>query len=310
MPEQNDVSYSAMVSGYVKNGLFREGIELFRKLKNGVGVKLNNSLLVSVLSACAAVGAFEEGKWVQSYAEENGLDYDLQLGTAMIDFYMKCGSVQQAEEVFGKMKTKDVAAWSAMIMGLTINARNHEALELFAKMEKVGPRPNAVTFIGVLTACNHKHLWGEAVTLFRHMRENYGIVAWIEHYGCVVDVLARSGMIEEALVFIKNMEVEPDGAIWGSLLNGCMLHGYVDLGQRIGKYLIEFEAGHSGRYVVLANVYASMGKWEGVFEMRKLMKERGVPVVSAWSFIQIDQTVHKFVVGDKCSAYSHLSFGT
>ncbi|TKY73202.1 Pentatricopeptide repeat-containing protein [Spatholobus suberectus] len=305
IPERNDVSYSAMVSGYVRNGRFREGIELFRQLKiSCVGVRPNSSLLVSVLSACAAVGAFEEGKWIHSYVDEheheNGLEYELEFGTALIDFYTKCGCVQPAEQVFGKMKTKDVTAWSAMILGLAINARNHEALELFVKMEKVGPRPNAVTFIGVLTACNHKDLWGVAMRLFRYMSDKYGIVASIEHYGCVVDVLARSGKIEEALTFIKSMPVEPDGAIWGSLLNGCLLHGHVELGHRVGKYLIEFEPGHSGRYVLMANVYASMGRWEGVFEMRKLMKERCVPAVSAWSFIEIDETVHKFVVDDRC----------
>ncbi|XP_027338405.1 pentatricopeptide repeat-containing protein At5g66520-like [Abrus precatorius] len=306
IPQRNDVSYSAMVSGYVRNGRFREGIELFRELKGCASVRPNNSLLVSVLNACAAVGAFEEGKGVHTYVDENGLDleYEVELGTAMIDFYTKCGCVEAAERVFGNMKVKDVTAWSAMIMGLAINGKNHMALELFAKMEEEGPKPNAVAFIGVLSACNHKDLSGEALRIFRYMSEKYGIVAWIEHYGCVVDVLARSGQIKEALRFIESMPMEADGAIWGSLLNGCVLHGQVELGQKVGRYLIKFEPRHSGRYVLLANVYASVGKWEGVSEMRKLMRERGVPIVSASSFIEIDRTIHKFVVDDKSCSFS------
>ncbi|XP_020235092.1 pentatricopeptide repeat-containing protein At5g66520 [Cajanus cajan] len=303
-PHANDVLFSAMVSGYVRNGLFREAIELFRDLK--AFVKPNGSLLVSALSACAAIGAFGEGKWIHAYVDrQHGVEkYELHLGTALIDFYTKCECMQPAKEVFGKMKTKDVAAWSAMILGLAINARNREALGLFAEMEKVGPRPNAITFIAVLTACNHRDLCGGAMRMFRYMSEKYGIVASIEQYGCVVDVLARSGEIEEAFAFVKSMPVEADGAIWGCLLKGCLLHGHVELGHRVGEYLVEFEPGHSGRYVLLANVYASVGKWERVLEMRKLMKERGVPPVFSWSFIEIDQTVHKFVVDDRSSSYS------
>ncbi|KAK7318481.1 hypothetical protein RJT34_03183 [Clitoria ternatea] len=304
IPMQNDVSFSAMVSGYVRNGFYSEGIEVFNELKSLESVRPNNSLLVSVLNACGAVGAFEEGKWVHSYVDGNAMEYELELGTALIDFYAKCGCVRHAEVVFDKMKNKDVTTWSAMILGLAINGKNHKALEVFEEMEKVGPKPNEVTFIGVLSACNHKDLLNEVLRLFRYMSEKYGIVASIEHYGCVVDILARSGRIEEALGFVKSMPVEPDGAIWGSLLNGCLVHGYVELGQKVGKYLIEFEPEHSGRYILLANVYASAGEWEGVFKTRKLMRERGVCVVSAWSFIEIDQTVHKFVVDDKRCLYS------
>ncbi|CAI8599909.1 unnamed protein product [Vicia faba] len=277
MPQRNDASYSAMVSGYVKNGFFSEGIELFRELKKNkgcAGVKPNGTLLVSVLKACTMVGAFEEGKWIHSYVEENGLEYELELGTALIDFYTKCGCLKSAEEVFEKMAVKDVATWSAMILGLAINGNNLMALKLFEKMEKVGPKPNEITFIGVLTACNRKSLFGEALRLFGIMSEKYGIAPSIEHYGCVVDVLARSGRVKKALTFIESMHIEPDGAIWGSLLNGCLLHGDFELGQKVGKYLIEFEPQHSGRYILLANIYANMGEiYEVLSHLRRKVEE-------------------------------------
>ncbi|KAK7274429.1 hypothetical protein RIF29_15516 [Crotalaria pallida] len=304
IPERNDVSYSAMVSGYVRNGFYNEGIEIFRELKNCESVKPNGSLLASVLNACAAVGAFVEGKWIHSYIDDHCFEYELELGTALIDFYAKCGWMEPAEKIFDSMPSKDVTTWSAMIMGLAINGKNKMALEMFADMEKVGPEPNAVTFIGVLIACNHKSLLNEAWWLFGHMSKKYGITPSIEHYGCMVDILARGGRIKEALKFINSMPMEPDGAIWGSLLNGCMMHGHVELGQRVGKYLIEFEPHHSGRYVLLANMYAGMGRWEFVSKTRKLMKDRGVSVICAWSFIEIDQNIHKFVVDDKSCSYS------
>ncbi|XP_068652773.1 pentatricopeptide repeat-containing protein At5g66520-like [Aristolochia californica] len=304
MPERNVVSWSAMISGYVQNDCSESALELFRQLRAKPKLNPNRSLLVSVLNACAGLGASEEGKWVHSYIEKHKMEYGVELGTALIDFYTKCGSIESAREVFDEVPIKDVMAWSAMIMGLAVNGHSDAALDLFGKMEKSEAKPNEVTFIGVLTACNHGGLVDKGWECFELMRKVYHIPPALEHYGCMVDLLGRAGQIEEAKRLIDSMPMKPDGVMWGALLNGCMMHKNLVLGEEVGRCLIELEPQHSGRYVLLANIYASLGKWEDVMSVRKMMRERRVAVAPGCSFIEINGCVHRFFADDKSHAQS------
>ncbi|ONK65527.1 uncharacterized protein A4U43_C07F38020 [Asparagus officinalis] len=262
------------------------------------GVEPNESVFVNVISACAYLGALEQGRWIESYLRRKGVRIGVRIGTALIDMYLTCGCVERAFGIFDGLKEKNVMAWSAMIAGLAVNGRGREALRLFAEMENDRVLPNEVTFIGVLNACSHCRLVDEGLKHFKSMSNVYGLKPNVRHYCCLVDLYGRSGMLDRAQEVIKEMPMKPNSAVWGALLNSCRIHGNTLLGEKIGKELLELEPNNSGRYMLLSNIYAANGKWEEVVTLRRMMKENGVDKTPGSSVIELEGSVHEFIAGD------------
>ncbi|KAL5196951.1 hypothetical protein ABZP36_000463 [Zizania latifolia] len=97
-------------------------------------------------------------------------------------------------------------------------------------MNAVGLQPDAVTFLGVLSACVHAGLVDCGKHYFESMRTIYAVKQFPDHYACVVDLYGRAGLIEEAHCFVKAMPVKPHAGVWGVLLNACRKHCHVDVG--------------------------------------------------------------------------------
>ncbi|CAL9155507.1 unnamed protein product [Musa hybrid cultivar] len=298
MPERDPISWSTMIMGYVQSGALEKGLELFRELV-GKGLTVNEATLVTVLSASAQLGLLEVGQFIHSTIGSMDFPFTLALGTALVDMYAKCGCIELSRHTFDEMKQRNVFAWNAMICGLATHGLGKETLELFQRFLGEGLRPTGVTFVGVLNACSRAGLVAEGRRCFKLMIEEYGIEPEMEHYGCIVDLLGRAGLVHEAYELIQGMSMAPDPVLWGILLGACKVHGLVDLGVSIGNKLIELEPEHDGHYVLLAGVYAKANRWEDVAKVRRLMAHRGTNKVAGWSLMEVHGTVHKFVAGDK-----------
>ncbi|KAF7818890.1 pentatricopeptide repeat-containing protein [Senna tora] len=298
MPERNLVTWSTMVSGYARNNRFDEAVALFQVLQEE-GVVANEAVMVSVISSCAHLGALEMGVKAHEYVIRNNLRVNLILGTAIVDMYGRCGSIEKAIQVFEQMSEKDTLCWTALIAGLAMHGYGEKALEYFSEMVKTGLEPRDITFTAVLAACSHGGLVERGWEIFESMKRDYGIDPRLEHYGCMVDLLGRAGKLAEAEKFVHEMPVKPNAPIWGALLGACRIHKNVEVVERVGNILIELEPEHSGYYVLLANIYARTNKWEKATVMRRMMKEKGVRKSPGYSLIEIDGKIHEFTVGDK-----------
>lgn len=288
------------MAAYSRVSEFKEVLCLYARMQEE-GVKANESVLVSVLTACAHLGALAQGLWIHSYAKRYKFDSNPILATALVDMYSKCGYVESALSVFEGIGNKDSGAWNAIISGVAVNGDARKSIELFKKMLASEVQPNETTFVAVLTACTHARLVDEGLELFEKMGSLYGVEPKYEHYACVVDLLARAGRLEEAEKFIEDKMGgigEGDANVWGALLGPCRTYGNVKLGDRVWKSLVERGKADSGTRVLSYNMYREAG-WEGEAKgVRKLITDSGLKKTPGCSVIEVDGVVEEFVVGD------------
>ncbi|WOL19824.1 hypothetical protein Cni_G28626 [Canna indica] len=300
MENKSVVSWNGMISKYAQIGYLKEAISVFRQMQLE-GVKHNYVTLVSVLPAIARLGALELGEWVHAYAEKNNIEVDDVLGSALVDMYSKCGNIDKAVQVFEKLPKHNPITWSSVIGGLAMHGRANEAIDYFRRMEKDGVTPTDVVFIGVLNACSHAGLVAEGRSYLDRMVKLYGLSPRIEHYGCLVDMLGRAGLLEEAEELLLNMPVKPDHVIYKALLASCKRHGNAKIGMHIANRLMEQVSDDGDSYVLLSNLFASLGDWGNVAKVRLLMKKLDVRKDPGCSWITVNGKIHEFVVED----YSH-----
>ncbi|ONK80406.1 uncharacterized protein A4U43_C01F17320 [Asparagus officinalis] len=303
MPTRNVVSWTTMVSGYAQNGLYLEAVEVFLKMWREEGEVMPNAVTVaSVLPACANVGALGLGMSVDEYARREGLIENVFVRNALVEMYGKCGSIERARRVFeemGRSGRRNLCTWNSMIMGLAVHGRAGEALELFDEMRARGFTPDDITFVGVLLACTHGGLVHQGQNFFKSMEKDFSITPKLEHYGCMVDLLGRAGLLNEAYNLIKTMPMEPDSVIWGALLGACSFHGEIKLAEIAAEFLFKLEPWNTGNHVILSNIYASSGKWNSVAEAWRLMRGKQQKKAAGYSIIELDGIMHKFLVEDK-----------
>lgn len=301
LPTKDMVAWTAMVTGFVQNAKPQEAIEYFNRMEKS-GTRPDEVTISGFISACAQLGASRFADRAVEIARKSGYSPSdhVVIGSALIDMYSKCGNVEEAVNVFESMNNKNVFSYSSMILGLAMHGRAQEALDLFHYMvSETAIKPNAVTFVGVLTACSHAGLVEQGRQIFASMHQTFGVEPTRDHYTCMVDLLGRAGRLQEALEVIKAMSVEPRGGVWGALLGACRIHKDPDIAEIAAKHLFELEPDIVGNYILLSNVYASAGDWSGVLSVRKLIKEKGLKKTPAVSWV-VDEKgqMHKFFPGN------------
>lgn len=273
---------------YVCSNSSADALMLFRHMMLA-SEKPNSVTLVSLLSACAHLLNINVGESIHSYIIVNCIGLDVALGTAIVEMYSKCGYIEKALQVFNSMTEKNLQSWTVMISGLADNGHGEHAISLFTQMEQTGVKPDSTSFSGILSACSHLGLVDEGQKFFNQMVRLYGIKPRVEHYGCMVDMFARAGMIEEAYEIIKNMPLKPNSVILRSFIGACRNHGGVsNFDESLRRLLLEIEPDTGANYVLASGVSSLSGCWNEAAVLRVSMKDKGLKKVPGWSRVEVN----------------------
>ncbi|XP_023526527.1 pentatricopeptide repeat-containing protein At3g53360, mitochondrial [Cucurbita pepo subsp. pepo] len=268
------------------------------KLMLASRIKSDRVTLTNVLVSSGQIASYEVGSQVHCFIMKSGQNLDTSVSNALINMYMKCGSLGCAQKMFDSIDDPDVISWSSLIVGYAQAGCGEEAFKLFRTMRGLGIRPNEITFLGILTACCHIGMVEEGLRLYRTMQEQDGISPTKEHYSCIVDLLARAGCLDAAEDFIKKMPFEPDIVVWMTLLAACKLHGNLEVGKRAAENVLKNDPSNSAALVMLCNIHASSGRWKDFARIRRSMRRMDVSKVPGQSWIEIKDRVHVFFAED------------
>jgi pentatricopeptide repeat protein len=299
MGEKSVASWSAIIGAYVCVEMWHECLMLLGEMSSEGRCRVEESTLVNVLSACTHLGSPNLGKCIHGILLRNISELNVVVETSLIDMYVKCGCLEKGLRVFENMSEKNIFSYTVMISGLAIHGHGREALKVFSEMVEEGFEPDHVVFVGVLSACSHAGLVDEGLQCFKTMQCEQKINPTVQHYGCMVDLLGRIGMLKEAYELIKSMSIKPNDVIWRSLLSACKVHLNLEIAEIAAENLFVLNQSNPGDYLVLANMYAKVQKWDDVARIRKKMAEKSLAQTPGFSLIEAKRKVYKFVSQDR-----------
>ncbi|KAI3723029.1 hypothetical protein L2E82_34324 [Cichorium intybus] len=298
---KDDILLNSMISAYSHNLQGENALKLFTKMHNA-NVSLSEHALTSVLDACGALTILQQGKQMHALVTKMGSNQNTFVIGALINMYSKCGNINEASQVFDQTLYKNNILWTSMMSAYAQSGRGLEALEIFDMMEKENHfTPDHVCFTVVLTACNHSGLLEKGIYYFEKMKSHYNLVPEVDQYACLIDLHARKGDLESARKVFDEMPYNANAVMWSSFLSSCKEYGNVELGREAAYKLFELEPNSPVPYLILADIYNGAGLWSEVRNIKKLMNENGVrKCVVGWSWVEVDNEVHVFSVGDSC----------
>ncbi|XVE87208.1 hypothetical protein DITRI_Ditri18aG0097700 [Diplodiscus trichospermus] len=292
------VLWTEMIMGYSRMADGESAIRLFVEMCQK-GHKIDSFVLSGALSTCADLAMLKQGEVIHSQALKTGYDVEMSVCGSLIDMYAKNGNLQAAQSIFSLVSNPDLKCWNAMLGAYSLHGMAEDALKLFEEILKHELRPDQVTFLSLLSACSHGGFVERGKFLWCYMKEN-GCTAGPKHYSCMVSLLCRAGLLEEAeKIIIESPYSEECPELWRTLLSSCVTYRNLEKGMHAAEQVLSLCSRDSATHVLLSNLYADTGRWEGVAEMRRKIRDFTLEKDPGLSWTEDKNNIHVFSSGDQ-----------
>ncbi|XP_078435673.1 tetratricopeptide repeat (TPR)-like superfamily protein [Wolffia australiana] len=278
-------SWTSLIAGLVRDFRVEQAMETFRRMVVVDGTRPRSATISALLPACSLLADLRRGTALHALSVVVGVEEDVHVGSALLDMYSKCGSLEEAVKVFEKMPERSTISWNSMIFCYANNGTPSEALALYGEMKKAGAEPDHLTFMALLTACSHGGLVELGLAFFRAIQRERKITPRVEHYACLVDLLGRAGQVCRAKEVVKEMPLAPDRFVWGALLGACRMHGEVETAAMAAAQLARLSSERRGSCLLMSDIFVGFGRWEDAGRMKMLSKGRGLRGLPGCSWV-------------------------
>lgn len=301
MPDKTTVGWNSIIAGYALHGYTEEALGMYYEMRDS-GVEMDRFTLSIVVRICTRLASRKHARQAHAVLIRRGFGLDVVASTALVDFYSKWGRIEDARHVFDRMPQKNVISWNALIQGYGNHGRGEEAVEVFEQMMHRGMSPNHVTFLAVLSACGRSGLSEHGWEIFQSMSRDHKVKPRPMHYACMIELLGRAGLLDEAFALMRSAPFDPTVNMWAALLTACRVHRNFKLGKLAAEKLYGMEPEKLSNYIVLLNIYNSSGNTKGAAEVVHTLRKKGLTMHPACTWIDVNQSSHCFLSGDTSHA--------
>ncbi|CAN6358531.1 unnamed protein product [Urochloa humidicola] len=293
--DPDEVFLTVILGGFAQNGLEEKAFELFAEMVS-VGIVIDANMVSAVLGAFGASAPFALGKQIHTLVIKKCFGGNTYVCNGLINMYSKCGELEESVEVFDGMPSKNTVSWNSIIAAFARHGHGSEVFQLFESMKADGVKPTDVTFLSLLHGCSHVGSAKKGLEILNSMSSQYGIRPRVEHYACVVDMLGRSGLLDDAKAFIEDGPFKDNPLLWQALMGACSFHKNSEVGKYAAERLLILAPDCTAAYVLLSNIYSSEGRWDDRARIMKRMRELGLRKDTGKSWIELQKEVQSFVI--------------
>eukprot|EP00250_Pteridium_aquilinum_P020361 c24790_g5_i2 orf=226-3333(+) len=309
LPCRNIVCWGAMLAGYVQHGVPLSAFSLYEKM-HCEGIKPDKVIYTSILEACGIMSSSGHGMVIHCQIISGGFSSDTVVGNFLVDMYIKCDCLDDAQYVFNALQHRNEVSWGAMVVAHAQHSNFSMTRQCLKGMVEEGFMPDEILFTDILSACRRSGQFKEGRKFFRLMREVYDIKPSIEHFGCMVNLLGEGGFLVQAEELLDILPIPPDSVAWLSCLAACRAQRNVELGLKCFTEVIRLDPGMGMAYVLMSSIYAEAGMLEKKHMIDDQRKKADAWKIPGRAWIEIDKEVHEFVVGDRTHPQSNKIYAT